>query len=385
MIFVILDAKKGDEDADEKETEDEDDNDDNSDDEEEEDENNQLSKPTPTSLHSIQSKKLEEQTAEIEKEMLAEKPWQMTGETKGTARPVNSLLEAAPEFEVATKMAPTITVEHTENLEEMIKRRILAEDWDDVAPRELPDIGIKKNGELPEVSQEKSKLGLGELYEREYLKKATGYDPDAAEKQSEEDKLKGEMKMIFASLCGKLDALSNYHFTPRPVGDEAEVRAVTVPAIAMEEVMPLHVSDARGAAPEEIYGKKRGRDSVIRGESEMDQTERKRLRNAKKSARRKARKEKLADEKLISRLQPGLGLNNPYEKRKMREELSMARASGKVTTGEIDMDANFNTSAKFFQKMQENVQDEIRGESDGGKKSKGGLSDEVLKSSALKL
>jgi len=115
------------------------------------------------------------------------------------------------------------------------------------------------------------------------------------------------------------------------------------------------------------------------------QTERKRLRNAKKSARRKARKEKLADEKLISRLQPGLGLNNPYEKRKMREELSMARASGKVTTGEIDMDANFNTSAKFFQKMQENVQDEIRGESDGGKKSKGGLSDEVLKSSALKL
>ena len=44
--------------------------------------------------------------------------------------------------------------------------------------------------------------------------------------------------------------------------------------------------------------------------------ERKQLRNAKKAARRKSRQEKLADEKLISRLQPGLGLNNPYEKRK---------------------------------------------------------------------
>eukprot|EP00957_Ditylum_brightwellii_P157575 11993513-Ditylum_brightwellii.AAC.1 len=111
--------------------------------------------------------------------MIAKKPWQMTGETKGTAHPVNSLLEAAPKFEVATKMVPTITVKHMENLEEMIKRHILAEDWDDVAPRELPDIGIKKNGELPEVSQEKSKLALVELYEQEYLKR----QHDAAEKQ----------------------------------------------------------------------------------------------------------------------------------------------------------------------------------------------------------
>eukprot|EP00957_Ditylum_brightwellii_P186074 14167326-Ditylum_brightwellii.AAC.1 len=60
--------------------------------------------------------------------MLAKKPWQMTGETKGTAHLVNSLLEAAPEFGVTTKMAPTIRVKHTENLEKMIKRRILAED-----------------------------------------------------------------------------------------------------------------------------------------------------------------------------------------------------------------------------------------------------------------
>eukprot|EP00957_Ditylum_brightwellii_P101554 7739898-Ditylum_brightwellii.AAC.1 len=82
--------------------------------------------------------------------MLAKQPWQMIGETKGTAHPINSLLEAAPKFEVATKITPTITVKHTENLEEMIKRHILVEDWDDVAPCELPDIGIKKNSELPE-------------------------------------------------------------------------------------------------------------------------------------------------------------------------------------------------------------------------------------------
>jgi hypothetical protein len=196
----------------------------------------------------------------------------MIGEAKSSARPVNSLLDFTPEFEVATKMAPVITVEHTASIEEIIKKRIINEDWDDVVPRELPDVAWKKNrGELPEVSQEKSKLGLGELYEREYLKKAVGYDVDTAEKETEEEKAKNEMKALFANLCSKLDALSNYHFAPRPIADEAEVRAVTTPAIAMEEVMPLHVSDARGVAPEEVYATKKGRDGVLRGETEMDQ------------------------------------------------------------------------------------------------------------------
>ena len=216
--------------------------------------------------------KLARQTEELEQEMLAEKPWQMTGESKSTSRPVNSLLDSTPEFEVATKTAPIITVEHTANIEELIKRRILAEDWDDVVPRELPDVAWnKKRGELPEVSQEKSKLGLGELYEREYLKKAVGYDIDTVEKETEEEKAKSEMKALFAALCSRLDALSNYHFAPRPIADEAEVRTVTKPAIAMEEVIPLHVSNARGVAPEEVYGGKKGRDGVLRGETEMDQ------------------------------------------------------------------------------------------------------------------
>jgi len=330
--------------------------------------------------------KLEKQTAQLEKEMLAEKPWQMVGESKGTSRPVNSLLEATPEFEVATKMAPLITVEHTENIEDMIKKRILKEDWDDVAPRELPDVGWnKKRGELPEVSQEKSKLGLGELYEREYLKKAIGHDVDKAEKQTEEDKAKDEMKALFANLCSKLDALSNYHFAPRPVADEADVRAVTTPAIAMEEVMPLHVSDARGVAPEEVYGKKRGRDGVLRGETELDQTDRKRLRSAKKAARRKKRKEKLADEKLISRLQPGLGLNNPYEKRKMREELQMARASGKVSTGERDDNADYGASGKFFKRMQDEVEQTVHKDGNDNRSKKKNFDSHGQKSSAFKL
>ena len=105
------------------------------------------------------------------------------------------------------------------------------------------------------------------------------------------------------------------------------------------------------------------------------QAERKRRRSAAKSARRKARKQKLADEKLISRLQPGLGLNNPYEKRKLREELQAARAAGRVVAGAADDDEaaagrEYQTSAKFFQKMQERVEGMVRGDDEGGQAKK---------------
>ncbi|KAL7539195.1 hypothetical protein ACHAXR_009078 [Thalassiosira sp. AJA248-18] len=334
------------------------------------------------SAHAIQSKKLQEQTLQLEQDMMAEKPWRMMGEAKGTDRTTDSLLDSTPEFEVAFKPPPILTAEHTTDIETMIKQRVIDEDWDDVVPRELPDIGLNKRGggDAPDVSQEKSKLGLGELYEREYLKKSVGYDRTSHEKTTEEDAAKEEMKELFANLCSQLDALSNYHFAPRPVADEANVQnREDVPAIAMEEVLPLHVSQSRGKAPEEVYGAGKGRKSVLKGESELDQAERKRLRSAKKSARRKERKQKHADEKLISKLQPGLGLNNPYEKRKLREELQEARASGKVVVAsenkglyndEAAAEKEYQTSTKFFAKMQENVDSMVHGDGDDGRAKK---------------
>ena len=103
------------------------------------------------------------------------------------------------------------------------------------------------------------------------------------------------------------------------------------------------------------------------------------MRRAKKAARRKERKEKQADEKLVSKLQPGLGLNNPYEKRKLREELQMARASGKVVVAsdnkaawedEAAIGKEYQTSTKFFAKMQESVARDVHGDGEDGRKKK---------------
>ena len=120
----------------------------------------------------------------------------------------------------------------------------------------------------------------------------------------------------------------------------------------MEEVIPLSVSDARGVAPEAVYegGKKRGIASVNKGESELEQSDRKKARSVKKKLRRKKRAEKEADEKLVSRLNPGDGRTS-YDERKLRDELKEARAGGKVADGELDKHSDYNKSDKYFARL----------------------------------
>ena len=63
---------------------------------------------------------------------------------------------------------------------------------------------------------------------------------------------------MFVSFCHKLDALCNFHYTPKAPAVEIEV-VKNVPAISMEEVLPTAVNDRVMKAPEEIYNKKHGR------------------------------------------------------------------------------------------------------------------------------
>ena len=65
----------------------------------------------------------------------------------------------------------------------MVKIRVLGEYWDDVIPCAIPDVRSRRGEDTAlDVSQEKSKLGLGELYEQEYIKKAMILDVEAEEK-----------------------------------------------------------------------------------------------------------------------------------------------------------------------------------------------------------
>lgn len=56
----------------------------------------------------------------------------------------------------------------------------------------------------------------------QYLKKTMGVAEDDPQKD-----LKGELKHLFAKLCGKLDALCNFHYTPKAAIPEMKVSKIS--------------------------------------------------------------------------------------------------------------------------------------------------------------
>ncbi|CAN6909375.1 unnamed protein product [Brassica oleracea] len=169
------------------------------------------------STHEKELLKLQSKIDQMEKANLDPKHWTMQGELNLC---MTFLVERPP---------PVITEEVTASLEDMIKSRII----------EL----------TTSFHDSKSKKGLAEVYEEEYVQK------------------------------------SNPLFAPSTFTDELKKEVIeemsiqtNVPAIAMEEVAPVAVSDAAMLAPEEIFSGT----GKIKEELELTQEERKRRRAKKK-------------------------------------------------------------------------------------------------------
>uniref|UniRef100_A0A1J3FWN5 U3 small nucleolar ribonucleoprotein protein MPP10 n=1 Tax=Noccaea caerulescens TaxID=107243 RepID=A0A1J3FWN5_NOCCA len=223
------------------------------------------------SNHEKELIKLQSKIEQMEKANLDPKHWTMQGEITAMKRPKNSALEVDLDFEHNTRPAPVITEEFTATIEELIKSRIVEARFDDV--QRAPSLPTKSKREVKELDDGKSKKGLAEVYEEEFVQKANpGFAPATFS-----DELKKEASMLFKKLCLKLDSLSHFHFTPKPVIEEMSIQT-NVPAIAMEEVAPVAVSDAAMLAPEEIFTGK----GNIKDESELTQEDRRRRRATKK-------------------------------------------------------------------------------------------------------
>ncbi|KAJ8536470.1 hypothetical protein K7X08_034871 [Anisodus acutangulus] len=235
------------------------------------DDNDDNQKKRILSTHEKELEKLRSTIEDMEKANLEEKTWTMKGEVTAARRPKNSALEVDLDFEHSVRPAPVITEEVTATLEELIQKRIIEGRFDDVQkPTSLP---TRAPRETKELDDNKSKKGLAEIYEEEYVQK-TGLVSTAL---SFSDEQKKEATMLFKKLCLKLDALSHFHFTPKPVIEDMSIQA-NVPALAMEEVAPVAVSDAAMLAPEEVFSGI----GDIKAETELTQAERKRRRANKK-------------------------------------------------------------------------------------------------------
>lgn len=299
---------------------------------------------------------------ELEAENMKSRGWALNGEVRAQMRPKDSLMDAELEYQRSTKTAPVITPEVTASLEDLIKQRIKDELWDDVE-RKLPNAHLSgKKKELADVSTEKSKVGLGQIYAQEFEQRFLGAaapGEEAARKQEE------EIVVLWKKLNYKLDALSNFHYTPKPKVKEMEIRS-NVSAIQMEEVIPMGVSNAAAVAPEEVQMKQKGRKGVLVGTEERSAEERQRVRRASKAARRKRRRAKLVDERAVARANPGMG--NKYERKKAMEELSRARNVTKASN--VDEDVKWTKSADVFRKLQSEVRSGIDTIAESGRSNK---------------
>lgn len=219
------------------------------------------------SAHERRQAKLAEEIRRLEAENVAQKKWALSGEAAATDRPQHSLLEEDLDFEHIGKPVPVITAEVSESIEEMIKRRILAQEFDEVL-RRRPDTDGAANTRrgLIELDDTKNKQSLAELYEEEHVKNANPdtYVSKADEKLRKEEK---EIEQMWKELSASLDALSSWHYKPKPAAPSLTVVA-DVATVSMEDAQPATAQGVSGGdntlAPQEIY--KAGKENAEKGE-----------------------------------------------------------------------------------------------------------------------
>ncbi|XP_051946601.1 U3 small nucleolar ribonucleoprotein protein MPP10 isoform X2 [Xyrauchen texanus] len=297
---------------------------------------------------------------ELENAALSEKPWQLTGEVTAQTRPENSMLEEDVAFDQASRMAPAITEETTLQLEDIIKQRIKDQVWDDVVRKEKPKEEAFEYKKRLTLDHEKSKLSLAEVYEQEYIKQIQN------KKEDEENPAHVEIQKLMDTLFLKLDALSNFHFTPKPHIPEVKVVS-NMPSITMEEVAPVNASDATLLAPEEIKEKNKAGD--ILGETEKTTTDKKRERRKKKKLKHMKIQEREKRQKHKEAMKAGE--NKKKSRAEVEQTLKKLTKGGKAKILTNDgMDKALRSSQAFFSQLQDQVKSQVRGSKDQTAKKK---------------
>ncbi|XP_006167299.1 U3 small nucleolar ribonucleoprotein protein MPP10 [Tupaia chinensis] len=290
--------------------------------------------------------KMNEKIASLEKELLEKKPWQLQGEVTAQKRPENSLLEETLHFDHAVRMAPVVTEETTLQLEDIIKQRIRDQAWDDVARKEKPKEDVFEYKKRLTLDHEKSQLSLAAIYEQEYIKLSQ------QKTEEEENPEHVEIQKMMESLFLKLDALSNFHFTPKPPVPDIKVVS-NLPAITMEEVAPVSVSDAHLLAPEEIKEKNKAGD--VKTAAERTVTDKKRERRKKKYEKRLKTKEKEKRRKLLEKSHPDEA--RKYSRAEASEKLRQLTRTG---TASLLKDEGKHKALKSSQAFFSQLQDQVK-------------------------
>ncbi|PSS27359.1 hypothetical protein M430DRAFT_14634 [Amorphotheca resinae ATCC 22711] len=222
------------------------------------------------SAHERRQAKIAEEIRRLEAAAVAKREWTLSGEARAADRPVNSLVEENLDFEHTGKPIPVITAEISESIEELIKRRILAQEFDEVIRRRPDALATPANTRRGafELDDSKPQQSLAEMYEEEHVK---AHNPDTYVSKADEKmrKEENEIEALWKEVSAKLDALSSWHYKPKPAAPSLTVVA-DVPTVSMEDAQPATASGISGGesmlAPQEIYKAGKEKDTIEKGE-----------------------------------------------------------------------------------------------------------------------
>ncbi|EGC39891.1 hypothetical protein DICPUDRAFT_147339 [Dictyostelium purpureum] len=293
--------------------------------------------------------RIQERIKKLEQENLKKKDWTMIGETSAKERPSDSLLGESLDYEHTQRAAPNVTEETNKSIEDIIKKRILEKNFDDVirkTEKEFKDNYKKK----VEISDEKSQEGLGDIYEKTYMKQVLGVE--------ETDELKQKHIKIFElfnKLCYKLDSLTNFQYTPKMIKNK-ELNITTASAVTMEEKVPVATSTSTMIAPEEVYFKKNADE---KGDSEKTKEDRVKERKQIKKTWKNEKEEKEAEERHKEKVDPNYAKRNTVAKD--IAHLKQAKNVTIVDTSKSQVKSGDTRSGAFFKTIQTSEENRKKG------------------------
>ncbi|OWZ50099.1 U3 small nucleolar RNA-associated protein MPP10 [Cryptococcus neoformans var. grubii Br795] len=284
--------------------------------EDEEDQEDQV-----LSTHEKRQKALAEEIAQLESEAVGPKEWTLLGEASSRTRPQNSLLEEDLDFEHVAKVVPVITEDSVATMEELIKQRILDNNFDSpvrVRAFEPTPFLPSRFFELQDTQSSKS---LAQIYEEEYQAAASGEKLKDARDQKLQ-KAHEEIEGLWSEICYKLDALSSLNFVPK--APKASITTISdLPTTSMESALPPTAAASTMLAPQDLFAAPSSTDLVAR--SELTSEEAQKLRN-------KHRKHKKAERKKLGEMEELYGKKRKSVREEKEEALKGLVKSGKGVT-----------------------------------------------------
>ncbi|BEI81609.1 hypothetical protein CcaverHIS002_0207690 [Cutaneotrichosporon cavernicola] len=233
------------------------------------------------STHERRQRELAEQIAQLEAEAIGPKDWTLLGEASSRARPENSLLEEDLDFEHVAKSVPNVTEESVASLEELIRKRILDNNFDSVERVRAYDPTPFLPSRFFELDDKQSAKSLAQIYEDDYTTAASGgkaVDARDAKLKAQHD----EIDTLWGDICYKLDALSSLNFVPK--APKAQIRTVeNIATTSMESALPSTQAAGSMLAPQEMFAGPSAGELTAREEQTPEEA---------KAARAKARREK---------------------------------------------------------------------------------------------